>query len=189
VCSFKSVIRASRAVHEIRTARGSGSSAVKKLPLIPVCNGEDARRSGISHHDSALRFRDELEWTFLTRSFAGRISRGGRETAPLPRHLHWPCGRAAGSRSCRAGYLATIGIFRQRSRRLAVIGASPIGWSWHRLLPGLEASEHCGTSHRSYPAGNRMQGVSRSFCRKELTSVCLYRNSRFPPVKGKRLFA
>ena len=133
----KGVIRASRAAHEVRNAREFGISCGSGISVDFGAAMERMRRlrSGISVHDSATRFRDELGVDV----FFGQ----GRFTGPDcievdGKRLHFA--RAAvctGARAAapplpglaEAGYLTNETVFSltELPPRLAVIGAGPIG--------------------------------------------------------------
>lgn len=133
----KAVIRASRAAHEIRYAAEFGISGGAGIAVDFGAAMERMRRlrSGISHHDSARRFRDELgvDVFFGQGRFAGPelIEVGGK-------HLRFA--KAAICTGARAaappvpglaetGYLTNETVFSltEIPPRLAVIGAGPIG--------------------------------------------------------------
>ncbi|MGA7827221.1 MAG: mercuric reductase [Geobacteraceae bacterium] len=133
----KALIRASRAAHEIRAAGEFGISGAEELTVdFSVVMARLRRlRSGISHHDSARRFRDELgvDVFFGQGSFAGpdmvevegkqlrfakaAVCTGARAAAPAIPGL------------AEAGYLTNETVFSltELPARLAVIGAGPIG--------------------------------------------------------------
>jgi pyruvate/2-oxoglutarate dehydrogenase complex dihydrolipoamide dehydrogenase (E3) component len=133
----KGVIRASRAAYEVRNARQFGISSVdgNDIDFGAVMVRMRHLRAGISDHDSASRFRDELgvDVYFGEGRFAGpevievegrqlrfakaAICTGARAAAP-------PVPGLAG-----AGYLTNETVFSltKLPPRLAVIGAGPIG--------------------------------------------------------------
>ncbi|MBK5275973.1 MAG: mercuric reductase [Desulfuromonadales bacterium] len=133
----KGIIRASRAVFEARNAGTFGVQGCQDLGFDFSKAMERMRRlrTGISHHDSARRFRDELgvDVFFGQARFSGRdrievagstlffkkaaLCSGARAAAPpIP-----------GLAEC--GYLTNETVFSltEMPRRMAVIGAGPIG--------------------------------------------------------------
>jgi pyruvate/2-oxoglutarate dehydrogenase complex dihydrolipoamide dehydrogenase (E3) component len=133
----KGMIRASRAAHEVRNAREFGISCGSGISVDFGVAMERMRRlrSGISLHDSALRFRDELGVDV----FFGEARFVGPEAMEVDgKRLHFA--RAAvctGARAAappipglaEAGYLTNETVFSltKLPSRLAVIGAGPIG--------------------------------------------------------------
>jgi pyruvate/2-oxoglutarate dehydrogenase complex dihydrolipoamide dehydrogenase (E3) component len=133
----KALIRASRAVHEIRSAREFGIFGGEGIAVDFGAAMERMRRlrSGISHHDSALRFRDELgvDVFFGQGRFAGPdlIEVGGKQLRFAKAAI------CTGARAAappvpglaEAGYLTNESVFSLTKipPRLAVIGAGPIG--------------------------------------------------------------
>ncbi len=133
----KAVIRASRRVHEARMARELGLGVpAELLPDFGAAMERMRRiRARISHDDSAARYRDEFGVdVFLGNArFTGPrtvgvdgtvlrfkkavIATGARATAPPIEGL------------AEAGYLTNETVFEltERPKRLAVIGAGPIG--------------------------------------------------------------
>ena len=133
----KGVIRASRAAHEVRNAGEFGIAGIDSVIIDFGVVMERMRRlrSGISVHDSATRFRDELgvdvffgEGRFVgpdvievagkqLRFVKAAICTGARASAPLIPGL------------AEAGYLTNETVFSltKLPSRLAVIGAGPIG--------------------------------------------------------------
>jgi pyruvate/2-oxoglutarate dehydrogenase complex dihydrolipoamide dehydrogenase (E3) component len=133
----KAVIRASRAAHAFRMARDFGISGGEKIVIDFGAAMERMRRlrSGMSRHDSAGRFRDELgvDVYFGQGRFSGpdvvevegkrlrfakaAICTGARAAAPPIPGL------------AEAGYLTNETVFSltEIPPRLAVIGAGPIG--------------------------------------------------------------
>jgi len=133
----KSVIRAARRVHEARAAGELGLGVpAERLPDFGAAMERMRRiRARISHEDSAARYRDEfgvdvylgqarftgsgaidVEGTEL-RFKKAVIATGARATAPPVEGL------------AEAGYLTNETVFEltERPKRLAVIGAGPIG--------------------------------------------------------------
>jgi pyruvate/2-oxoglutarate dehydrogenase complex dihydrolipoamide dehydrogenase (E3) component len=133
----KGVIRAARALHDVRTGDGFGvrGGADVTVDFPAVMERMRRLRAGISHHDSARRFRDELG----VEVFLGQ----GRFTGPdcievNGKRLEFE--RAAictGARAAappipglaEAGYLTNETVFTltELPPRLAVIGGGPIG--------------------------------------------------------------
>jgi len=133
----KSVIRAARRVHEARAAEEIGLGVpAERLPDFGAAMERMRRiRARISHEDSAARYRDEFGIdVFLGRGrFTGPgtldvdgtelrfkkavIATGARATAPPVEGL------------AETGYLTNETVFEltERPKRLAVIGAGPIG--------------------------------------------------------------
>jgi len=133
----KAVIRASRVAHEIRNAGEFGISCGAGIAVDFAAAMERMRRlrSGISRHDSARRFRDELgvdvffgQGRFVSRKLVevggkqlrfakAAICTGARAAAPPIPGL------------AEAGYLTNETVFSltEIPPRLAVIGAGPIG--------------------------------------------------------------
>lgn len=131
----KALIRASRAAHESRSGAEFGIVADGSVDFGAVMERMRRLRSGISHHDSARRFRDELgvDVFFGQGFFAGpdvvevggkrlrfakaAVCTGARAAAPPIQGLF------------EAGYLTNETVFSltQIPSRLAVIGAGPIG--------------------------------------------------------------
>jgi len=133
----KSVIRAARRVHEVRAARELGLGVpAERLPDFGAAMERMRRiRARISREDSAARYRDEFGVdVYLGRArFAGPgtldvdgtelrfkkavIATGARAAAPPVEGL------------AETGYLTNETVFEltERPRRLAVIGAGPIG--------------------------------------------------------------
>lgn len=133
----KSVIRAARRVHEARAARELGLGVPDdRLPDFAAAMDRMRRiRARISHEDSAARYSKEFgvevhfgEARFLsgdTIEVAGRtlhfkkavIATGARASAPPVEGL------------AQAGFLTNETVFdlTERPRRLAVVGAGPIG--------------------------------------------------------------
>ncbi len=133
----KAVIRASRAAHEIRNAAEFGISGGAGIAVDFGAAMERMRRlrSGISHHDSARRFRDELgvDVFFGQGRFAGPelIEVGGKQLRFAKAAI------CTGARAAappvpglaETGYLTNETVFSltEIPSRLAVIGAGPIG--------------------------------------------------------------
>ena len=132
----KSLIRSARAVADVRAATGLSVSIAGEpsVDFSAVMERVRAIRSRISHHDSAERFRDLGVDVFLgTGTFASSdaievagqtlrfaravIATGARAVVPPIDGLH------------QAGYLTNETVFSlvELPRRLAVIGAGPIG--------------------------------------------------------------
>lgn len=133
----KAVIRAARRVHEARAAAELGLGVpAERLPDFGAAMERMRRiRARISHEDSAARYRDEFGIdVYLGRArFTGPeavdvegtalrfkkavVATGARATAPPVEGL------------AEAGYLTNETVFEltERPRRLAVIGAGPIG--------------------------------------------------------------
>ncbi len=133
----KALIRASRAAHELRTAGELGVSvgAGVSIDFAAVMARLRRLRAVISHHDSARRFRDELgvDVYFGAARFVGAdavqvagqrlrfaraaICTGARAAAPPIPGL------------AETGYLTNETVFSltELPKRLAVIGAGPIG--------------------------------------------------------------
>jgi pyruvate/2-oxoglutarate dehydrogenase complex dihydrolipoamide dehydrogenase (E3) component len=133
----KAVIRASRAAHEIRNALEFGISGGAGIAVDFAAAMERMRRlrSGISHHDSARRFRDELgvDVFFGQGRFAGPdlVEVGGKQLR-FARAAICTGARAAAPPIpglAEAGYLTNETVFSltEIPPRLAVIGAGPIG--------------------------------------------------------------
>jgi pyruvate/2-oxoglutarate dehydrogenase complex dihydrolipoamide dehydrogenase (E3) component len=132
----KGIIRAGRAIHDIRTATLFGIKADTPLPDFAAAMGRMRRiRSEISSHDSAERFRDELgvDLFFGQASFA---SSDCIRVGDTPLYFH----RAAICTGARAAappipglsassYLTNETIFdlTELPPSLAIIGAGPIG--------------------------------------------------------------
>jgi len=133
----KALIRAARAIHDIRTSHEFGMAEVAHLPIDFAAIMERLRRvrAEISLHDSALRMRDEFgidlflgEGRFLGRDFMeveGRrirfkraaICTGARPGMPAIPGLE------------EAGYLTNETVFSltRLPSRFAVIGGGPLG--------------------------------------------------------------
>lgn len=133
----KSVIRAARRVHEARTAGALGLGVpAERLPDFGAAMERMRRiRARISHEDSAARYRDEfgIDVYLGQARFTGSgtldvggtelrfkkavIATGARATAPPVPGL------------AESGYLTNETVFEltERPKRLAVIGAGPIG--------------------------------------------------------------
>ncbi|MBJ6727908.1 mercuric reductase [Geomesophilobacter sediminis] len=133
----KGIIRASRAFHDARTSGRFGVSGTEGLAVDFGQAMERMRRlrAGISGHDSARRFRDQLgvDVFFGSACFAGpdRIEVGGA-VLPFFRAALCAGGRAAAPPVpglAEAGYLTNETVFSltELPARLAVIGAGPIG--------------------------------------------------------------
>jgi len=133
----KGVIRASRAVFD---ARSGGEFGVRGLEEVHADFGQAMERmrrlrAGISRHDSARRFRDELGVDV----FIGQGSFTGPDAIEVEgkRLLFARAALCAGARAqappipglSQAGYLTNETVFSltELPRRLAVIGAGPIG--------------------------------------------------------------
>lgn len=133
----KGIIRASRAIHDARAARDFGVSDTEGLSIDFGAAMERMRRirAGISHHDSAQRFRDELGVDV----FMGHGRFTGSDSVEVEgKRLYFE--RAAICTGARAaalpipglaetGYLTNESVFSltKLPPRLAVIGAGPIG--------------------------------------------------------------
>ncbi len=133
----KGIIRASRAIHDVRAARVFGIGGTEGLGIDFGTVMERMRRirAGISHHDSARRFRDELGVDV----FMGHGRFIGSDSVEVEgKRLSFE--RAAictGARAAalpipgmaEAGYLTNETVFSltELPSRLAVIGAGPIG--------------------------------------------------------------
>ncbi|KAF0218635.1 MAG: mercuric [Geobacteraceae bacterium] len=133
----KGIIRAARAIHDVRTSEEFGITGGERLTIDfgEVMKRMRRIRSEISPHDSARRFRDELgvDVFFGTGSFTGpdaievkgkrlrfkraAICTGARAAAPPIPGIE------------EAGYLTNETVFSLTSLppRLAVIGGGPIG--------------------------------------------------------------
>lgn len=133
----KGVIRASRAAHEVRSAGQFGISFGGEVTVDFGAAMERMRRlrSGISVHDSARRFRDELgvDVFFGQARFSGpdSIEVDGRKLR-FVRAAVCTGARAAAPPAAglaEAGYLTNETVFSltELPPRLAVIGAGPIG--------------------------------------------------------------
>jgi pyruvate/2-oxoglutarate dehydrogenase complex dihydrolipoamide dehydrogenase (E3) component len=133
----KGVIRASRAVFD---ARSSGGFGVRGLDGVHADFGQAMERmrrlrAGISQHDSARRFRDELGVDV----FIGQGSFTGADSIDVAgkKLLFVRAALCAGARAqappipglSQAGYLTNETVFSltELPRRLAVIGGGPIG--------------------------------------------------------------
>jgi len=133
----KAVIRASRAAHAFRMARDFGISGGEKIVIDFGTAMERMRRlrSGMSRHDSAVRFRDELGVDVYFGQ--GRFS-GPNVVEVEGKRLHFAkAAICTGARAAappipglaEAGYLTNETVFSltEIPPRLAVIGAGPIG--------------------------------------------------------------
>lgn len=133
----KALIRASRTAHELRRAGEFGVSAGTgvSVDFAAVMARVRQLRSGISHHDSARRFRDELgvDVYFGAARFVGEdaIEVAGQQVRFAKAAI------CTGARAvvppipglAEAGYLTNETVFSltRLPARLAVIGAGPIG--------------------------------------------------------------
>jgi len=133
----KAVIRASRAAHEIRNSAEFGISGGAGIAVDFGAAMERMRRlrSGISRHDSARRFRDELgvDVFFGQGRFAGPelIEVGGKQLRFAKAAICTGARAAAPAVPglAETGYLTNETVFSltEIPLRLAVVGAGPIG--------------------------------------------------------------
>lgn len=133
----KGLIRAARALHDVRTAGEFGITGTEgaAIAFAAVMGRMRQLQAGISRHDSAHRFRDELgvDLFFGEASFAGSDSITVEGTT-LYFHRAAICTGARAAAPpipglAEAGYLTNETVFSltELPQRLAVIGAGPIG--------------------------------------------------------------
>jgi pyruvate/2-oxoglutarate dehydrogenase complex dihydrolipoamide dehydrogenase (E3) component len=198
----KCVIRSSRVVGDLAAARELGFRVppVAEADFAAVMERMRRLRAGISHHDSARRFRDELGVDV----FLGDARFSGTDTVAVgSQTLRFKNAvLATGARAAHpdvpgladTGFLTNETVFTltERPRRLAVIGGGPIGCelaqAFRRL--GSEVTLIHGDGHLlNREDADAAEIVQRAFLRDGIALLLGSRPSRVARDGGEKLIS